>query len=114
MYAARTERSPTVPSWLVMDRKIKDRYIFGGLFPGQPFPKDWLENGEVLKAESLDDLALKMGLPPQSLKGSVERFNALARAGTDVDFRRGQSAYNRYYGDPTLPHPNLEEINTPP
>ncbi len=33
--------------------------------------------------------------------------------GVDEDFHRGESAYDRYYGDPTnKPNPNLGEINT--
>ena len=114
MYAANTPQAPTIPSWLVMDRKIKERYIFAGLFPGQPFPRAWLESGEVLRADSLSDLARQMNVAPDALYATVERFNALARAGTDVDFGRGNSAYDRYYGDPTLPNPNLEPIFAPP
>ncbi|MDO4244964.1 MAG: FAD-binding protein [Deinococcus sp.] len=114
MYASDRPEARTVPSWLVMDRKIKDRYIFGGLFPGQPFPKEWLESGDVLRADTLSELARLMNMAPAALEATVRRFNALARAGVDVDFGRGQSAYDRYYGDPSLPNPNLEEILTPP
>lgn len=114
MYASDRPAARTVPSWLVMDRKIKDRYIFGGLFPGQPFAKEWLERGDILKADTIGELARKMGVPSATLEATIRRFNALVRAGADVDFGRGQSAYDRYYGDPSLPNPNLEEILTPP
>jgi succinate dehydrogenase/fumarate reductase flavoprotein subunit len=42
-------------------------------------------------------------------------FNSFTRSGVDEDFHRGESAYDRYYGDPTnKPNPNLGEITHPP
>jgi predicted oxidoreductase len=34
--------------------------------------------------------------------------------GHDDDFNRGDSAYDNYYGDPTLPNPNLFPLGKPP
>jgi 3-oxosteroid 1-dehydrogenase len=45
----------------------------------------------------------------------VHRFNGLCRAGIDHDFARGNSAYDRYYGDPSVrPNPNLGTIEKGP
>src|SRR5258708_11995341 len=41
----------------------------------------------------------------------MTRFNQNASAGDDPDFDRGRSAYDRYYGDPTItPNPNLRPL----
>ncbi len=104
-----------VPAWLIFDQQYRDRYIFAGLQPGQRIPKKWLESGVVVKADSLAELAEKTGLAADSLNATIERFNGFARAGVDEDFHRGESAYDRYYGDPTnKPNPNLGEIKNGP
>ena len=39
----------------------------------------------------------------------------MASAGDDSDFGRGESAYDRYYGDPTItPNPNLRPLDKGP
>ena len=104
-----------IPAWLVFDQQYRDRYIFAGLQPGQRIPKKWLESGVIVKADTLEELAEKTGLPADGFKATVERFNGFARTGVDEDFKRGESAYDRYYGDPTnKPNPNLGEISHGP
>ncbi|MGO4631208.1 FAD-dependent oxidoreductase [Streptomyces sp. 2RAF24] len=114
MYAADRPDATTVPSWLILDATAKARYFFMGLFPGQPFPKTWLESGFVKKAATVEELAARIGVPPGRLRATVDRFNGFARAGRDEDFHRGDSVYDRYYGDPTLPHPNLAPLEKGP
>ncbi|MFE7358111.1 FAD-dependent oxidoreductase [Streptomyces sp. NPDC057543] len=114
MYAADRPEATTVPSWLILDATSKARYIFMGLFPGQAFPKAWLESGFVKKAGSVEELAGLIGAAPKRLRATVDRFNGFARAGRDADFRRGDSVYDRYYGDPKLPNPNLAPLNKAP
>ncbi|MFJ9852897.1 FAD-dependent oxidoreductase [Streptomyces sp. NPDC101150] len=114
MYAHHTPEASTVPSWLILDARAKSRYLFMGLFPGQPFPKKWLSGGFIEKADSITELAGRTGIDPQRLNATIDRFNTFAHAGRDVDFHRGESVYDRYYGDPTLPNPNLAPLSKPP
>src|SRR5699024_1249498 len=37
-----------------------------------------------------------------------------ARNGFDGDFERGERAYDRYYGDPTVTYPNLAQLKQAP
>ncbi|HNA51492.1 MAG TPA: 3-oxosteroid 1-dehydrogenase, partial [Mycobacterium sp.] len=105
MYGGQYGQGPgpgeNIPAWLVFDQQYRDRFIFAGLQPGQRIPTKWMESGVIVKAGSLDELATLTGLPADALRSTVERFNGFARSGVDEDFHRGESAYDRYYGDPT-------------
>ncbi|MFJ3696353.1 FAD-binding protein [Streptomyces sp. NPDC090052] len=103
-----------VPAWFVMDAKARSRYPFAQVLPGMPFPEEFYASGLAHRSRTLDGLARDIGVPPEELTATVERFNGFARTGKDTDFGRGDSAYDRYYGDPTLPNPNLDEIREPP
>ncbi|HEV7359889.1 MAG TPA: FAD-binding protein, partial [Mycobacterium sp.] len=107
-----------IPCWLITDHRSWNRYVVGGHLPipkipgapvptGRKVPSAWLESGVVKAATSWDDMATKIGVPKAELRATAARFNELARKGHDDDFDRGDSVYDNYYGDPTLPNPNL-------
>ncbi|MEV0336273.1 FAD-binding protein [Nocardia sp. NPDC050717] len=102
------------PAWLVFDAKAKSRYPIGGIVPGQKFPDTWLSSGLVQVSDTVEGLAAAIGVAPESLRDTVARFNGFARDGHDADFGRGVSAYDNYYGDPTLATPALDEIDKGP
>ncbi|MFI2283518.1 3-oxosteroid 1-dehydrogenase [Nocardia beijingensis] len=104
-----------IPAHFIMDQRFRDRYLFLGNFPKRPLPQKYLDAGIIRQADTLAELAAKIGVPPAALAATVERFNGFARAGRDEDFRRGDSAYDRYYGDPTVrPNPCLAPLEQGP
>jgi 3-oxosteroid 1-dehydrogenase len=104
-----------VPAWLVFDQRYRNRYIFAGLGPGQPFPGRWLKAGVVVKASTVDELAARIEVPADGLRETLERFNGFAESGVDEDFHRGESTYDKYYSDPTVkPNCSLNVIDQAP
>jgi succinate dehydrogenase/fumarate reductase flavoprotein subunit len=114
-----------IPCWLVTDIRSFHRYVVGGHLPipkvpfapvptGRKVPKAWLESGVVKEGNSFEELAGQIGVPADQLRRTADRFNELAGKGHDDDFNRGDSAYDNYYGDPTLPNPNLHPLGKGP
>jgi 3-oxosteroid 1-dehydrogenase len=102
------------PAWLIIDSRHRSKYRFGLMLPGRT-PKAMFDLGFFKKASTIEDLAHACGINAPDLSQTVKRFNAFARAGVDQDFRRGENAYENYWGDPSCkPNPNLGPIERPP
>ena len=114
MYDADTPENPHIPAWLIFDQRYRDRYVFAGLPPGKRLPGRWYAAGTVVRADDLAGLARAAGVDAEGLVKTVSRFNEFAAAGRDEDFGRGDSAYDRYYGDPRRANPNLAPLARPP
>jgi 3-oxosteroid 1-dehydrogenase len=90
-----------VPCWLIFDDGYRRRYSLStASLPGRQIPKEWIDDGLIRKADTIEDLARQIGVDPAGLITTVRRFNADAKKGIDPEFGRGQSAYNDCLGDP--------------
>lgn len=115
IFAKHSAEDPHIPCWLVFDQRFRNRYPFTTVLPHQAFPDAWYKAGIVVKEKNLRDLARAIGVPPEELQMTQERFNMMAAHGHDDDFGRGASAYDRYYGDPTVfPNPCLGTVDRAP
>lgn len=108
--------NPVESMWIVFDQQYRNSYVFGGaLFPRMPIPQSWYEAGIAHRSNGLTELAEMIGVSRTHFSATMTRFNEMSRSGNDADFHRGDSAYDRYYGDPTIgPNPNLRALDRGP
>lgn len=120
LYAVHSEENPCVPSYHIFDARFRRTYIVGPLYTSQmrpdwALPKRWFDEGYVYKADTVAELARQADIDPAGLEETIRRMNEFARNGKDLDFGRGDSDYDRYYGDARVsPNPCLAPINEPP
>lgn len=76
--------------WLIFDQQLKDRALIVTMAPGENAP-DW-----VPQADSIQELAEKIGVDPNQLEATVERFNHHAVNHEDPDFNRGSLHFENF------------------
>jgi len=102
------------PAYMVFDQTYRSRYALGTMPPGIT-PERYIEQGYILRADTLEQLAARANIDPAGLAETVARFNAMASAGKDEDFGKGESAFDRYSGEASnKPNPCLGPIDKPP
>lgn len=108
------ERDKDGAFWIIGEARHARRYM--RTYAMDPRKNKALaDEGLMAKAGTIEELAPRIGMDPARLRATVDRFNGFARAGVDDDFGRGRSAYDRYYGDPTVvPNPNLGPLEKGP
>jgi 3-oxosteroid 1-dehydrogenase len=103
-----------VPSWAILESRLLKNYSWGPLLPGKSI-KPWVDNGYLIKADTVEELAQKCGIDVAGFKAEIERFNRFAETGVDEDFNRGASDHNKAMGDPGhKPNPSLGKIEKGP
>lgn len=109
------EGQDEIASYLITDHRTIRRYGLGAVGP-TPLPLGpHLKSGYLTRADSIGELAAKMGIDPEGLKETVRNHNLHAADGNDPEFGKGTDAYNIFNGDPNhKPNPCLEPIASGP
>ncbi|MEV7005135.1 FAD-binding protein [Streptosporangium sp. NPDC051022] len=113
MFAGCAPGETRTPSWVVFDSR------WGGELPANviPYrtPEQHLSAGTWVRADTIEELAEKLGMDPAVLGATTERFNSHAASGHDGDFDRGEDVYDRFFADAAdQPNPVLVPVKQAP
>ena len=110
------KRVPAIPAYMIADAEALARYGMGMVRPGGKGLEPFLADGYLARADTLPELAAKLGIDATGLAESVAAMNRFAETGVDADFQRGTTAYQRHNGDAAWPGPNtcLGQIRSAP
>ncbi|TQK73257.1 FAD-dependent oxidoreductase [Nocardioides sp. SLBN-35] len=107
--AASADRTP---SWFVFDSREDGR------LPAIAMPEgdraEHLDAGTWVEADTVADLATAIGLDPDTLVATVERYNGFAAAGRDEDFGRGEDEYDTFFAGGGGPSAALVPVDRAP
>lgn len=85
-----------LPAWRIFDSRFASAAKLSMHFASR-------EPGFVRQADTIEALAVEIGLDPARLRATVDRFNGWAAGGVDRDFHRGETVWERHYtGDRAL------------
>ncbi|GAA4883834.1 FAD-binding protein [Ferrimonas pelagia] len=118
MYKSHKAGNGGVPCYMVFDATFRQKYPAGPLIPGYAKPDSALSKRHrscFEKADTLEALAAMIDIEPAALTQTVSQFNQHAKVGKDPEFGKGESLFDRYYGDPNVqPNPCVAPLDKGP
>jgi hypothetical protein len=104
-----------VPAYLLCDSQFLWKYGLGKIKPFTRMLDADIASGYLKRAQTIAELAAKLGVPTENLTQTVESFNVHAARGEDPAFGRGSNAYQCHLGDmDQQPNPCVAMINRAP
>jgi 3-oxosteroid 1-dehydrogenase len=101
-----------LPAFMIFDTQALKNYA---MFRAAPWPADGSTPSWLLSADSLEELAAKCGIDAEVFGATVAEFNEGARMGVDPLFHRGESEWDRTWGDEKHePNPALGPVEVGP
>ncbi len=108
-YDPQTQTYPNEgPVWQIFDQTIADHAVVGDFRPDLPTP-EW-----VHEADSIAELAGKIGIDPDVLVAEIDRFNDHVDNGADPDFGRGTVWWEGMTNGGPSPEKNLAKVERGP
>jgi len=106
-----TQTHPNYPCWVILDSQAREKYPLCTLMPGQEWPEGMGE-----RADTLAELAHRIGVDANGLAATVAAFNGYSERGVDPEFNRGTHPWGAHMcGDPgNKPNANLGPLTRPP
>ncbi|HEP1894984.1 TPA: FAD-dependent oxidoreductase [Kluyvera cryocrescens] len=97
--SAMQQQAENAPCFLLCDAQAMKSYGLGLARPAPVNNDALVKAGYLCKAQSLGELAQQLGIEPQQLEQTVERYNRDAQNGHDTAFHKGGNSYNCAMGD---------------
>lgn len=105
----------TQTAWIIADANAIAKYGLGMVRLGGDDLRPYIDDGYLIKADSLEELAEKTGTQSKYLIESIRQINQSAETGIDLSFHRGSNVYQRANGDPHhTPNPTLGKLSQAP